>query len=298
MITLENVNKRYESTVAVKNLNLTTASGEIFGILGPNGAGKSTTIKMIMNILAPDTGSILFDGKPITPKDRDLIGYLPEERGIYKKVTVREFITYLGVLKGKTPGELNPEIDRWLKYFGLFEWAEKKTQDLSKGMSQKVQFIASIIHNPSFIILDEPFSGLDPVSTDKLREAILELKNMGKTILFSTHIMEQAEKICSNILLMNKGDTIVQGNVSDIKQSMGHKSISIEFEGDGSFIKTMDEVEKVIEYPRFVEVELKDEKLSDEFLKKVINKVSVKRFEKLIPSLHKIFVDKVGGIDE
>lgn len=295
MITLSNVNKKYESVQAVRNISFSAENGKIFGLLGPNGAGKSTTIKMIMNILQPDSGSIMFNNAPLKKSDRDKIGYLPEERGMYKKVTVKNFITYLGSLKGKTKTELQPQIDKWLKFFNLEEWGDKKTESLSKGMSQKIQFIGSIIHDPDIVILDEPFSGLDPVSTEKLREAILLLKDKGKTIIFSTHIMEQAEKICSKILILNKGETVVHGKVSDIKESKGNRSIALEFEGDGTFIEDLDEVANVIKYPRFVEVELKDESHSDSFLKNVIDKVSVKRFEKLVPSLHKIFIDTVGG---
>ncbi|MGL1890784.1 MAG: ATP-binding cassette domain-containing protein [Spirochaetaceae bacterium] len=295
MIKLQNVNKSYDSINAVKNVSFSTEKGQIFGLLGPNGAGKSTTIKMIMNILDPDSGTILFDGKQLKSSDKDKIGYLPEERGIYKKQNVTEFITYFGMLKGKTPAQLNLQIQKWLTFFDLNDWKYKKTEELSKGMSQKVQFITAIVHDPDFIILDEPFSGLDPLSMDKLREAILLLKDEGKTILFSTHVMEQAEKLCSHIMIINKGEAVINGEISDIKKSFGNRSVALEFDGNGGFISDLEEVESIIEYPRYVEVELKDESLSDSFLKNIVGKISIKRFEKIVPSLHKIFIKTVGG---
>lgn len=300
MIELKSISKSYDSVEAVKCISLKTEKGRIFGLLGPNGAGKSTTIKMIMSILYPDNGDILFDGSPLKKEDKDRIGYLPEERGIYKKQTVEEFILYFGMLNGKERAELEIELSRWLTFFELSEWQHKKTEELSKGMSQKVQFITTIVHNPDIIILDEPFSGLDPLSMDRLREAILKLRDEGKTIIFSTHVMEQAEKICSDILIINKGEEVLSGSVADIKDSFGSNSIALEFDGDGSFIESLEEVKSIINYPRFMEVELVDEKSADNFLKSIVGKISIKRFEKIVPSLHKIFVQTVGEdiIDE
>lgn len=297
MISLTEISKSYGKHLAVDNLSFQAEKGRIFGLLGPNGAGKSTTIKMIMNILCPDVGSISFNGKKLRQKDTDRIGYLPEERGIYKKVTVREFITYFGMLKGKSRQELSPQIDKWLNWFNLKEWENKKTEELSKGMSQKIQFITSIIHDPDILILDEPFSGLDPVSMESLKEAVLELRDEGKTILFSTHVMDQAEKICSDIIILNKGKAVIQGSVTDVKRSFGNCSVHLEFEGDGSFIESAEEVKSVMLYPRFAEVELCSEEMADSFLKKAAERVSVKRYERVEPSLHKIFVKTVGGDD-
>lgn len=293
MIELKKLNKSYDTVTAVDSISFSIKNGEIFGLLGPNGAGKSTTIKMIMNILEPDSGEILFDGKKLQESDNERIGYLPEERGMYKKSTVTEFITYFGRLKGRTMKQLEMQTQKWLTYFDLSDWRYKKTEELSKGMSQKVQFITAIIHDPDIIILDEPFSGLDPISMDKLREAILLLKDAGKTIIFSTHVMEQAEKICSHIMILNKGKTVINGTVSDIKGSFGNKMIALEFDGDGNFIEEMDEVESLIKYPRYVEVELKDEDLADLFLKKIVNKLSIKRYERIVPSLHKVFISSI-----
>lgn len=298
MIELRNITKNYDSVKAVDNISFSTEKGQIFGLLGPNGAGKSTTIKIIMGILKSDSGEILFDGKKLKSSDKDRIGYLPEERGMYKNLTVIEFITYFGTLKGKTVSDLELNIVKWLTYFDLNDWKYKKTEELSKGMSQKVQFITSIIHDPDIVILDEPFSGLDPLSMDQLRGAILLLKKHGKTIIFSTHIMEQAEKICSSIMIIKKGLSVLTGSISDIKNSFGNRSIAMEFDGDGSFIEDMNEVESVIKYPRYVEIELVDSNMSDEFLRKIVTRISIKRFEKIVPSLHKIFIKTVGENNE
>ncbi|MBN2618600.1 MAG: ATP-binding cassette domain-containing protein [Spirochaetales bacterium] len=296
MIELKNISKSYDSIDAVKGVSFSTEKGQIFGLLGPNGAGKSTTIKMIMGILNPDSGEILFDGRPLKKVDKDKIGYLPEERGIYKKLTVREFILYFGMLKGKSRDQLDVELERWLTFFGLHEWSLKKTEELSKGMSQKVQFITSIIHDPDIVILDEPFSGLDPLSMDKLREAILILKDKGKTIIFSTHVMDQAEKICSDIVIINKGSAIVSGSLSKIKSSYGSNSVVVEYDGDGSFIKNINGVKSVINYPRYVEVELEDDSFCNSFLQEVVGKLTIRKFEKVVPSLHKIFINSVEGV--
>ena len=225
MIELQHISKQYGSLHAVEDLSLHAHKGEIFGLLGPNGAGKSTTIRMIMNIIAPDSGNILFDGAPIADSIKDNIGYLPEERGLYKKSKVNDLLMYLGRLKGKNDDELASAIDMWLNQFSLQEWKHRKVEELSKGMAQKVQFISCVIHNPEILFLDEPFSGLDPVSTDFMRDTIVELAKKGTTILFSTHIMEQAEKICNRILLMNKGKSVIYGELDEIKQKLGHKSI-------------------------------------------------------------------------
>ena len=189
------IKKRYGSVQAVDGISLTASPGKIYGLLGPNGAGKTTTIRMIMNIIAPDEGQILFDGKPIRPGDKNRIGYLPEERGLYRRMVVNELLQYFASLKGGRRGYIQDRIDGWLERFDLSEWKMRKVEELSKGMSQKVQFIVSVLHDPDILVLDEPFAGLDPVSTEALRKAVLDLGKQGKTILFSTHIMEQAERM-------------------------------------------------------------------------------------------------------
>jgi ABC-2 type transport system ATP-binding protein len=295
MIELQHISKQYGSLHAVEDLSLHAHKGEIFGLLGPNGAGKSTTIRMIMNIIAPDSGNILFDGAPIADSIKDNIGYLPEERGLYKKSKVNDLLMYLGRLKGKNDDELASAIDMWLNQFSLQEWKHRKVEELSKGMAQKVQFISCVIHNPEILFLDEPFSGLDPVSTDFMRDTIVELAKKGTTILFSTHIMEQAEKICNRILLMNKGKSVIYGELDEIKQKLGHKSIIVEFSGDGSFIETLPQVERVIKFPKYVEITLKEHSDTNMLLTQLTSKILIRKFEIVSPSLHNIFVSQVKG---
>ncbi len=295
MIELRHVSKQFGSLYAVEDLSFSTTKGEIFGLLGPNGAGKTTTIRMIMNIIAPDTGSILFDNELIADSIKEKIGYLPEERGLYKKVTVNDALLYFGRLKGKKDDELEKAIDMWLSSFSLLEWKYKKIEELSKGMAQKIQFIASVIHNPHILFLDEPFSGLDPISTDFMRETIVNLANNGTTILFSTHIMEQAEKICNNILIMNRGKKVLYGSVDAIKEKLGHTSVIVEFSGDGSFIDTLDEVEHIIRYPKYVELTLKENSSTNKLLSKLTSHLTLRKFEIVTPSLHSIFISKIKG---
>jgi ABC-2 type transport system ATP-binding protein len=295
MIELRSVSKSFGQVKAVDGVSFSTTKGEIFGLLGPNGAGKSTTIKMIMNILAPDSGEILFNGKPINAADKDRIGYLPEERGLYRKVKINEMLLYLASLKNADTAVAEKRLDAWLERFDLTQWKRATPDALSKGMAQKVQFIASVLHDPEFIFLDEPFSGLDPVSTDVLREAVLELGQQGKTILFSTHNMEVAEKLCSRILIIDHGREVIAGSLSDIKGRHGHNMVVVEFDGAIDFASLSRLVADVTRYPRWVEIELADGASPQELLKILVAQVAVRRFEVVAPSLHKIFVELVGG---
>lgn len=265
------------------------------GLLGPNGAGKSTTIRMIMNIIAPDSGEILFDEKKISNNDFDRIGYLPEERGIYKKFKVSAVLKYFASLKGKEGKDTEKRIDQWLERFDLADWKEKKVEELSKGMSQKVQFIAAVLHDPEILFLDEPFAGLDPVSSEVIKDTVRDLSKEGKTIIFSTHIMEQAEKICDSIFLIDKGVEVVKGPLDKVKENLGKNSVTMEFEGDISFLESTGIVADIISYPRWVEIEIAQGKTPDDLLKAVAGRISVKRFEISRPSLQKIFIDLVGG---
>lgn len=298
MVEVQGITKRFGDLTAVDQISFTAKEGEIFGLIGPNGAGKSTTIKMIMNILVPDAGEIFFTGRRIREEDKEHIGYLPEERGLYKKVKVGEMLRYLCDLKGKSASQSGPEIDRWLARFGLAEWKERKIEELSKGMAQKVQFIAAIAHDPDLLFFDEPFAGLDPVSSDTLLEAIQELGSRGKTILFSTHIMEQAERICNKILLINKGREVVSGPVTEIKKRYGRNAVQIEFDGDVRFVEELQYVSHVSRYPRWIEAELTEPDSADRLFKDLAGRVSVTRFERVAPSLHRIFVNLVGGREE
>ncbi|MHB0897064.1 MAG: ABC transporter ATP-binding protein [Spirochaetales bacterium] len=295
MLTIENVVKTYANVRAVDGLSFETRQGEIFGLIGPNGAGKSTTIRMVMNIIAPDSGLIHFDGKPLTDADKARIGYLPEERGLYGKAKVGEVLEYLSALKGMSSADAKASIGAWMERFGLAEWKNRKVSELSKGMAQKAQFIGAIAHHPSVVLFDEPFSGLDPLAQDELLAVMVELKQKGTMVLFSTHIMEHAEKICERILLVNKGKEVVYGPMADIKAKYGRNAVQLEFDGDGSFVKDLDFVASVAAYPRWIEVELKEGTDPDLLFAAVAGRLRMRRFETVSPSLHKIFVRLVGG---
>jgi ABC-2 type transport system ATP-binding protein len=298
VFTVENVFKSYANVRAVDGLSFKTEAGEIFGLIGPNGAGKSTTIRMIMNIIAPDSGQIRFDGKPLSEADKAKIGYLPEERGLYGKAKVGEVLEYLAALKGAKRADARDSIRYWLERFGIAEWKNRKVSELSKGMAQKAQFISAIAHHPSAVLFDEPFSGLDPLAQDELLAAIVELKKNGVTVLFSTHIMEHAEKICERILLVDKGREILYGTVSDIKTKYGRNAVQLEFDGDGAFVGDLDFVASVNAYPRWIEVELAEGADPSALFNAVAGRLRVRRFEAVSPSLHKIFVRLVGGEKE
>jgi len=298
MIDIVNVRKNYGKVEAVKNLSFSLDRGEIFGLLGPNGAGKSTTIRMIMNIIKQDSGKILFDGREIREADKDRIGYMPEERGLYKKVPVDELLVFLAELKGMPAAESQKQMDPFLKRFGLMEWKKNMTDDLSKGMSQKIQFISTILHDPDIIILDEPFSGLDPVSADQMSGMIAELRDKGKTIIFSTHIMVHAEQICNKICILSEGAVKTSGTISEVKSKHGRNTVVIDFEGSAAFIKELPFVSELIEWPGSCEVSLTDETDADQkLLKAVSEKLKISRFELQRPSLHKIFVDLAGDAE-
>src|SRR6202050_5215218 len=235
-ITLENVTKSYDSVTAVNGVNLRVRQGAILGLLGPNGAGKTTTIRMIMNILVPDEGTIRVLDQPVSDATRDIIGYLPEERGLYPRMKVRDIIVFLAALHGLTEEEAGRRAKDWLDRLGLAEWSGKKLVDLSKGMQQKVQFITAVIHKPPLVILDEPFSGLDPVNAATIKDAMLEMRDQGSTVILSTHRMEQVEKMCDSICLINHGRNVLDGDLRAIKQSYGKNTLQVEFTGPESFL--------------------------------------------------------------
>jgi len=288
---LDNIRKEFDGKVAVDNLSLEVPKGVIYGIIGPNGAGKTTTIRMIMNIIAPDSGSIFFDGKEVDGSFRDRVGYLPEERGLYKKMTLREIMTYLADLKGYPSKKTAQAIGIWLERMDLGEYVDKKVEELSKGMAQKLQFITTILHEPDIIILDELFSGLDPVNMELIKDVLLDLKREGKTMLFSTHVMEQAEKLCDHICMISRGRKVLDGRLGDVKADFGRNALQIDFEGDGGFIGSLPGVQAMTEFNNYVEVQLSAEVQPHEILKAVVNKVTVRRFEVMEPSLYDIFID-------
>ena len=295
MIEVRSVSKSYGAVKAVKELSFTAREGEIFGLLGPNGAGKSTIIKMMLNILLPDSGSILFNDSPIRESDKDRIGYLPEERGFYRNVRINDMLLYLADLKNADRYESTRRLDEWLERFGLTRWKTCTPEALSKGMAQKVQFIASILHDPELLFLDEPFSGLDPLSSDMLRDAIVDLGSIGKTILFSTHDMAVAERICSRILVIDHGREVISGTVAEIKSRFRPNRVTVEFDGSIDFEALHPLVRSVSRFPRWVEMELVEGTDPQAILRALIDQVSIRRFEVDSPSLHRIFVELVGN---
>ncbi len=287
-ISLRNVSKRFGDHQAVDDVSLTVPEGSIYGFIGPNGSGKTTTIRMIINILVPDSGEISVLGRPRASDVRDDIGYLPEERGLYKSMTVHRVLRYYGQLKGKALADIDASIDDWLTRLDLGSWADKKVETLSKGMAQKVQFIASVISRPKLLILDEPFSGLDPVNTETLRDAVLEMRRRGTTIVFSTHDMNAAERMCERIFMIFKGRKVLDGTLDDIQKEYAHDTARIRVSGGAAALTGMASVESINDHGNFQEVRLSgDPQL---FLQQLVQKTTVQQFEITKPSLHDIFV--------
>ncbi|MCS6990115.1 MAG: ATP-binding cassette domain-containing protein [Chloroherpetonaceae bacterium] len=297
MLKLNSVSKVYDGKVAVRNLSLFVGRGEIYGMLGPNGAGKTSTIRMICGITLPDSGTIEFLGEPMRSELQAKIGYLPEERGLYKKMKVGELLVYFAQLKGVPRAEAKRRATEWLKRFEIESWAEKKVEELSKGMQQKVQFISVTLHEPELLILDEPFSGLDPINSELVMDVILELKNAGKTILFSTHRMEQVEKICDSICLINNGEKVLDGNVRDVKRSYGKNMLHVEFDGSDKFIDvavSLGKAEVRDRQPKYAELKLLGGAKPKEILALIGDETEITRFELAEPSLKEIFILRVG----
>lgn len=297
-ITIENISKRFGDFYAVKHFSLKIPSGIIYSLLGPNGAGKTTTIRMVMNIIIPDEGSIDVLGEKMDEKMKSRVGYLPEDRGLYPKMRVAELLLFLAELKGIERQEARKRVDVWLERFDLTGWKQKKVETLSRGMQQKIQFIATVIHRPDLIILDEPFSGLDPVNTKLLKDIMLDMKKEGRTIIFSTHRMEQVEMISDNICLINKAEMVLEGKLSEIKQQYGKNTVILDYDGDASFIKSLPEVEKIDDYGKFMEIKMKERSDPQDLLNKSVGRIRINKFEVREPTLNAIFIEKVGVADE
>lgn len=298
IISVNGVTKRFGDVVAVRELSLDVAPGAIYGLLGPNGAGKTTTLRMILGIFLPDEGEIsVFNGQGIEDA-KSRIGYLPEERGLYRKMKVGDVLQFFSEIKGVDKTTSARRVDHWLDKVGLPDWKQKKVEELSRGMQQKVQFIATVIHEPDLLILDEPFSGMDPVNTAQMKDIVLEQKSAGKTVVFSTHIMEQAEKLCDEICLINKGTAVLEGSLTEIKRSYGTDSVHIQYSGDGSFIAQLPGVESVDDYGNYIELKLSRGADVSALLREICTKVAVTRFEVVEPSLNRIFIEKVSQADE
>lgn len=294
---VSNVTKRYGSTVAVDDVSFSARPGRILGLLGPNGAGKTSTIRMITYITGPDEGEITYEGKPVGTWSQRRMGYLPEERGLYKQLRVKEQLVYLGTLKGMAKSQASKRADYWLDRFDATTWADKETEELSKGMQQKVQFIATLLHDPSLLILDEPFSGLDPINSDLLRDIILELRKDDRTILFASHRMEQVEQLCDDICLIARGEIVLQGDLREVKESFGRNTVIVEFDGDDHFIDRLanDEVVRVnTRNAHRAEMTLLNGD-ADRVLQATLDAVDeLYRYERTTPSLNEIFVEVVG----
>jgi len=296
-VLLDQVCKSFGEVRAVDNLSVQVPTGNIYGFLGPNGAGKTTTIRMIMNIIRPDSGhiEIFRDGSFEQAKTR--IGYMPEERGLYRKMIVRKTLAYFGAIKGVTADQLAHRVPKWLGRVDLANWADKKVEELSRGMHQKLQFAVTVINEPELLILDEPFSGLDPLNQELLKTIILEIRGEGKTVIFSTHVMHEAEKLCDSILLINKGKTILDGRLEQIRSQQRSHAVCVELEGDTSFIETLPSVTRVESQGNRLEITLAEDADPQQLLRSLVDRVRVRAFEVKVPSLHEIFVNLVGASD-
>ena len=296
-VALKDVCKSFGEVRAVNNLNVTVPAGSIYGFLGPNGAGKTTTIRMIMNILRPDSGHISLLGENSAERAKDRTGYMPEERGLYRKMTVRKVLTYFGAIKDVKAAELARRVPQWLERMDLAKWADKKVEELSRGMHQKLQFAVTAISEPELLILDEPFSGLDPLNTDLLKNIILEMRNEGKTVIFSTHVMHEAEKLCDSILLINKGKAIMDDKLANVRRQKSSRAVCVELDGETDFVRGLANVTKVQADGNRLEITLQEGADSQELLKSLMERTRVQAFELKMPSLHEIFVDLVGKSD-
>lgn len=288
LLQLERVNKYYGSFHAVKDLSFSLEEGKIYGILGRNGAGKTTTLRMIMEIYYPEEGEIKRFFK------NSEVSYLPEERGLYPKMTVAETIDFFGQIKGMSRKEIRANAGEWLEHFDLGEWKDKKVEALSKGMQQKVQFIITAMNTPRFLILDEPFSGLDPLNIQLFKDEIVSLMRRGTTVLFSTHIMEHAENICNHVIIIDKGKKVVDGEMSRVKEEYGKMNIFIRYSGDGRFLRNGME-ESVDDYGTYAEVVLKKREDYPDYLRAVAARLDLSEFRVDLPSLKSIFLEAVGA---
>lgn len=295
VLQISHVTKRFGQFTAVDDLTLTIPEKEMFGFLGANGAGKTTTFRMILGLLEPSDGEITWDGKPINYSASHLIGYLPEERGLYPKLKVKEQIVYLARLRGMKKQDALRELNIWLERFKVPEYADKKVEELSKGNQQKIQFIAAVIHKPKLLILDEPFSGLDPVNVEQLKEAVMDLKENGTTIVFSSHRMEHVEEMCEHLCIMHRGRPVLHGALKEIKRSFGKKNLVIHSDFRMDFLKNYQGVTRAKETPEGIHLQIEGEEVAEQILKEIVGKGFIRKFELEEPSLNDIFIEKVGA---
>src|SRR5215211_4433351 len=293
-VKLDHVTKSFGEFTAVRDLSLSVRAGRVFGLLGPNGAGKTTTIRMIVNITAPDSGTIELFGRKLDSDLQNRIGYLPEERGLYRRMKVVDQLRFFAELKNVRGKNVEARIDEWLARVKLSEWKNRKSMELSKGMQQKIQFITAVLHEPELLILDEPFSGLDPINVELLKEIVLDLKRSGKTIIFSTHQMEVAEKICDDICLLNRSQKIVEGSLREIKSSFGRNSVAVRCEGGDGVLDDPALVSKLVRHADEAQALLAEGADAQVLLKRLIaSGATIGKFEMIEPSLNDIFITKI-----
>jgi ABC-2 type transport system ATP-binding protein len=309
VVDIQAVVKRYAGHTAVRNVSWRVPAGVVYGLLGPNGAGKTTIIRMLLNIIAPDEGRISVFGVPSTTRDiTDRVGYLPEERGLYRKMQVRRLLRFLAELKGVSRKVADTRIDHWMERLGLRtadkDWGLAKVDDLSRGMQQKVQFIGTLLHDPELVVLDEPFSGLDPINAQALKDTVVDLRRAGKTVIFSTHLMDNAERLCDSVCIIARGEVVLDGALAEVKARHGGRHVALAVESGDDVARIMSDralVRRVDDSNRYFELELADGADPQALLRRLIESgVAVQRFDLVQPSLHRIFLDKVGasGIEE
>lgn len=297
-ISVRNVSKYFGDFMAVNDLSLEVAPGSIFGLLGPNGAGKTTTIRMIVNITVPDKGEVFLFGEKMSAKLQERVGYLPEDRGLYKKMPVGEQLLFFATLKGVPKVKASKLIDEWLERMAMTEWKAKKWEELSKGMQQKIQFISTILHDPDLVILDEPFSGLDPINSNLLKDIVQEMKARQKTIIFSTHLMEQAEQMCDSICLVNRGRGIVQGQIREVKRNFmrdqTEQKIALDAENVNGILDDQSLIKRVTQRNHLLELTLQEQANPQEILQRLVAAgTTIHRFEMVEPTLNEIFIESV-----
>ena len=302
LLRVEHVTKRYANHTALEDVSLAIPQGSIYGLLGPNGAGKTTLIRIINRITAPDQGKVYLDGREIAPEDIYKIGYLPEERGLYKKMKVGEQALYFAMLKGMPRREAVRELRAWFTKFGIREWWDKRVEELSKGMAQKVQFIVTVLHRPQLLILDEPFSGFDPINANLLKEEILQLRDQGATVIFSTHNMASVEEICDHITLINRSRNILSGEVNDIRHRHGNNIFQVDFRGDREALRmalqeqcTLLEGAEEDSIYQSLKLHVADDARVREVIALINQRVEIRSFREIIPSMNDIFIKAVAG---
>ncbi len=293
LVELDRVSKAYEQKVAVRDLSLRIEPGTMFGLLGPNGAGKTSSIRMMVGITLPDSGAVSLFGRPFTRESLKKVGYLPEERGLYRKMKVMDQLIFMGQLRGLTADLAGQRAHAWCERLQILDAAQNKTEELSKGMQQKIQFIVTLLHEPELIIMDEPFAGLDPVNATLLQDTLVDLKKAGRAILFSTHRMDQAEKLCDEICLVHRGEKVLSGKMRDVKSRYERNRVIIDFEGEDGFL-SHEAIAECKEYPGHVEIRLKENADSQALLRAAEQHARIYRFELVEPSLEEIFIQTVG----